>query len=261
MNDTTAKDARKGNYQRIAKHLYQCCNRTSEGLSAMYYARFRCQFKKKARVFALGSDLAQAKIELKKLEIKNSENHDFDLDKRQAETDAPPKPKDGKTEPWTFAEWCELYPHQIAAKKGTGGKRLNKDKRSFADEQRMTKLHLLPYFGAMSLIEISRKSLTDNSSQREAETIIRQGKASSHKVKPGTVANELSLLKNMLRVAVREGYKAVVPSFDELIERSNGSGRALTRPMSRERSSLCIRSGLGGCLISQRKPVYPRVIC
>jgi hypothetical protein len=114
-------------------------------------------------------------IELKKLEIKNSENHDFDLDKRQAETDAPPKPKDGKTEPWTFAEWCELYPHQIAAKKGTGGKRLNKDKRSFADEQRMTKLHLLPYFGAMSLIEIWRKSLTDYSSQREAETIIRQG--------------------------------------------------------------------------------------
>ena len=119
------------------------------------------------------------------------------------------------------------FRNQVARFLGKDGRRLNKDKRSFTDEQRMIGLHLQPYFGSKLLTEISRKSLTDYSSRREAETIIRQGKASKYKVKPGTVANELSLLKNMLRVAAREEYKVIVPSFDGLIEHVERGGRAL----------------------------------
>jgi integrase len=47
-------------------------------------------------------------------------------------------------------------------------------------------------------------------------------------VNRGTISNELSLLRRMLRVAARESYKVVVPSFEDLIVRTRRGGRALT---------------------------------
>lgn len=205
-------------FERVARHLYKRTYRAVSGdWSTLYYARFKCRLKKKPRLFALGSDLAVAKDMLKKLEAQDVDCHDFDLDKRRGQ-EAWGKPKDGKSEPWTFAEWAERYPSQ----KGV------RDKRSLEEDKRIIRLHLEPFFGPMLLIEITRESLTRYSDARESETVIRQGKHSKKKVSAGTVANELSLLRHMLRVAAREGYKVVIPSFDGLIVRSEGSGRALS---------------------------------
>ena len=43
----------------------------------------------------------------------------------------------------------------------------------------------------------------------------------------GTVANELSFLRRILRIAAREDYAVVVPSFLDLIVRTKRGGRAL----------------------------------
>jgi hypothetical protein len=45
----------------------------------------------------------------------------------------------------------------------------------------------------------------------------------------GTVSNELSLLRRMLRVAEREGFKVIVPSFEKLIVGRARGGRELAR--------------------------------
>lgn len=47
-------------------------------------------------------------------------------------------------------------------------------------------------------------------------------------VSRGTVSNELSLLRRMLRTAAREGYKVMVPSFEGLIVRTERGGREIT---------------------------------
>jgi len=43
-----------------------------------------------------------------------------------------------------------------------------------------------------------------------------------------TVSNEISLLRRMLRIALREEFKVIVPSFESLIVRTEPGGRALT---------------------------------
>jgi hypothetical protein len=89
----------------------------------------------------------------------------------------------------------------------------------------MIDLHLKPFFGACLLTEIERESLT-----RYVETIIRNKKRQSTKfVSRGTISNELSSLRCMLRVALREGYKAIVPRFEDLIVRTERGGRQITK--------------------------------
>jgi integrase len=43
-----------------------------------------------------------------------------------------------------------------------------------------------------------------------------------------SISNELSLLRRILRVALREGYKVSVPSFEDLIVRMERHGREIT---------------------------------
>ncbi len=65
--------------------------------------------------------------------------------------------------------------------------------------------------------------------KRLAQPLIRGKKGQSKKmVARGTVSNELSLLRRMLRIALREEFKVIVPSFESLIVRSERGGRALT---------------------------------
>ena len=45
----------------------------------------------------------------------------------------------------------------------------------------------------------------------------------------GTISNELSLLRRMLRTAAREGYRVNVPSFEDLIVRTVRGGREITQ--------------------------------
>jgi hypothetical protein len=84
------------------------------------------------------------------------------------------------------------------------------------------------FFGSSLLTELTRESLTRYINNRMGETLIRRGKASKKPVIRGTVSNELSCLRRMLRVAAREGYMVSIPSFEDLIVRTKRGGRALS---------------------------------
>jgi hypothetical protein len=103
-----------------------------------------------------------------------------------------------------------------------------KAKRSSDDS--LIRLHLKPFFGACLLTEIERESLTRYVDHRSAEPIVRDKNGRSKKLTArGTISNELSLLRRMLRTAAREGYRVNVPSFEDLIVKT-GKGRAGNNP-------------------------------
>ena len=209
----------KQKFQRVARvrRLYCRQYETATGWTVLYYARFVCRLKKIRRVFPLGADLNAAKDELMKLQAKDVALYDFDLDKKKPEP-AAPKVRDGKSEPFTFSEWAAKYPTFDDVKR----------KRSLADDMRMIRLHLEPFFGSCLLTEIGRESLTRYVDHRSEQTIIRNKKGGSTKlVRRGTISNELSCLSRMLNVALREGYRVIVPSFEGLIIRTKRGGRAL----------------------------------
>jgi hypothetical protein len=203
-------------FKRVGRHLYRRQYDAANGdWTSLYYGRFVCRLKKKRRVFALGADAAVAKDKLKKLEAQDVDRYDFDLDRKRI--DGKLKVRDGKSEPFTFREWSEKYPLFDDVKR----------KRSLPDDLRMIRLHLEPCFGSMLLTEITREALRRYVDGRTAATVIRCGKPSKKAVNRGTVSNELSLLRRMLRIAAREEYKVIVPSFLDLIVRTERGGRAL----------------------------------
>ena len=72
-----------GNFHRVGRHLYSRTYRTATGeQTTLYYARFQCRLKKKPRCLPLGSSLSLAKDALKKLEAKDIDLYDFDIDKQ-----------------------------------------------------------------------------------------------------------------------------------------------------------------------------------
>ena len=103
-----------------------------------------------------------------------------------------------------------------------------KRKKSLSTDLLLIKLHLRPFFGAMLLTAISREALTRYIDARMASTVIRCGKKSKKAARRCTVSNGFSLFRRMLRLAARENYKVLVPSFEALIVRTERSGRALT---------------------------------
>jgi hypothetical protein len=105
-------------FQKVGKHLFERRYKTAQGdWQTLFYARFRCELKKKPRVIALGSDGDAARNRLLELEYKNSKDYDFDLDRLRSIA-----PRDGKTAPFTFAEWAARYPafDDVKTKSGTG---------------------------------------------------------------------------------------------------------------------------------------------
>jgi integrase len=204
-------------FQRVARHLYRRQYEAASGdWTTLYYARFVCRLKKKRRLFALGPDSAVAKDKLKKLEAQDVDRYDFDLDRQRVESKE--KVRDGKSEPFTFSEWAEKYPTFDDVKR----------KRSLSTDLVIIRLHLEPFFGPSLLTEITREGLCRYVDKRMGETLIRCKKASEKFVHRGTVSNELSVCRRMLRVATREGYKVILPSFEDLIVRTKFGGRALS---------------------------------
>jgi integrase len=204
-------------FQRVARHLYRRQYEAASGdWTTLYYARFVCRLKKKRRLFALGPDSAVAKDKLKKLEAQDVDRYDFDLDRQRVESKE--KVRDGKSEPFTFSEWAEKYPTFDDVKR----------KRSLSTDLVIIRLHLEPFFGPSLLTEITREGLCRYVDKRMGETLIRCKKASKKFVHRGTVSNELSVCRRMLRVATREGYKVILPSFEDLIVRTKFGGRALS---------------------------------
>jgi integrase len=157
-----------------------------------------------------------AKDELKKLEAQDVDRYDFDLDRQRVETKE--KVRDGKSEPFTFSEWAEKYFTFDDVKR----------KRSLSTDLVIIRLHLEPFFGPSLLTEITREGLCRYVDKRMGETLIRCKKASKKFVHRSTVSNELSVCRRMLRVATREGYKVILPSFEDLIVRTKFGGRALS---------------------------------
>ena len=164
--------------KRIARHLHEVTWQTSAGdVSRYYYAVFRCRLKGKDRSIPLGGDLSAAKDQLKRIEAKNVDRYDFDLDRQRVQE----KPHDGKASPFTFAEWSEKYPTFDDIKR----------KRSLGDDLRVIDLHLKPFFGACLLTEIVRESLTRYVDHRGQQTIIRNKSGGSNKlVSRGTISND-----------------------------------------------------------------------
>jgi integrase len=74
--------------------------------------------------------------------------------------------------------------------------------------------------GAVELMDLRREHLFGYRKQRFSECIIRAGKPSAKRVSAGTVANELSCLRHMVKKAHEEGVAVSVPSFKGLIARS-----------------------------------------
>lgn len=201
-------------FERTEKHLYRRQYQTAGGeWTALFYARFVCRLKKKRRVIPLGSDLSEARDKLKRLEVRDMDRYDFDLDRQRVTTN-----RDGKSAPFTFTEWAERYERLDDVKRG----------RSLPTKQTLISLHLKPFFGTMLLTEITREALRRYVDARTTATVIRCGKASKKAVHRGTVSNELSLLRHMLRLAAREEFKVIVPSFLGLIARTKRGGRALS---------------------------------
>jgi integrase len=201
--------------KRIVRHLHEVTWQTSTGdVSKRYYAVFRCRLKGKDRSIPLGSDSKVAKDELAKIEAQNVQRYDFDLDRQRVKE----KPKDGRASPFTLSEWCDKYPSFDDVRR----------KRALPTDLILIRHHLKPFFGSCSLTEIHRESLTRYIDHRSQQTLIRDKKGESKKlVSRGTISNELSLLRRMLRIAAREGYKVMVPSFEGLIVRTDRGGREI----------------------------------
>ena len=172
-----------------------------------------CKKTGKRSLFALGSNLPEAKDKLAEIKIANRRGED--LSKFKPEKRAEPVKTD---KPRTFTEWAKEYPLQEGVK----------DKRSFRADKGMISLHLEPFFGDKPL-EIPRSLLIDYINARSKEKTIRNGKASKKAVARGTISNELSLHRHMLRVYNREHdeSKIVIPSYDGLIKRVKRGGRWL----------------------------------
>jgi integrase len=86
----------------------------------------------------------------------------------------------------------------------------------------------------MLLTEITREALNRYVDVRTGQTLIRCGKESKKAVDRGTISNELSLVRRMLKVAGRENYKVIVPSFEGLIVRTKFGGRVLSEPEQKQ---------------------------
>ena len=123
-------------------------------------------------------------------------------------------------------------PSHLLLQSGLRGIRWSDDikrKVSLATDLTLIRLHLNAFFGPMLLTEIPRETLYRYIEFRSAQTLIRDKEGRSKKVvQRGTISNELSLLRRMLRVAAREAFKVIVPSFEGLIIRTERGGRALT---------------------------------
>ena len=150
------------------------------------------------------------------LEYNNSKDYDFDLDRQRSIA-----PRDGKTAPFSFAEWADKYPAYARRRDGT-------PKRSLPTDMTLIKHHLTPFFGRLLITEIERETLTRYVHHREEQAVIRCGNPSKKKVTRGTISNELSLLRRMLHIAEQESFRVKVPTFAGLIVRSDFGGRVLS---------------------------------
>jgi integrase len=98
----------------------------------------------------------------------------------------------------------------------------NEKKRSVDGDALILKRKILPAFGA----ETRLRKITREDIARFTKARLEQEVRPGHKVKAGTVANELSVFRHLLRLAQEWGYVAEVPKV-KLPKRSEGRLRYL----------------------------------
>ena len=184
--------------------------------SVLFYGRLKNKKTGRRELFHLGPSLQDARNDWAIIRSRNRKGEDL------TEYKAPPPKQENKpsAEVLTFEKWAELYPliDEVS------------NKRSLSADLGMIRLHLVPFFGETPVAGFKRKMLLEYIRSRQVETLVRSGKASAHVVKRGTISNELSLLRHMLRIAAQDNddLEITVPSFDGLIVRVNRGGRALS---------------------------------
>ena len=230
-------------FNRIKPGMYEReYSKAEGGTSVLYYGRVTEKKTGERTLFALGSDLREAEDRLTEIKIANRRGED--LTRFKPEKKAKPEPT---AQPMTFRQWAKEYPSQEWVK----------DKRSLCADLGMIRLHLEPFFGDKPLAGITRALLNEYIGVRAKETVIRNGKASKKAVARGTISNELSLMRHMLKSYNREHDEAkiTIPNFDDLIKRVKRGGRALDTD-ERKRCWPNTRNGFRGWPNSQPRPVY-----
>ena len=171
----------------------------------LFYGRLKNKKTGRRELFHLGPSLQDARNDWAIIRSRNRKGEDL------TEYKAPPPKQENKpsAEVLTFEKWGELYPLIDEVSK----------KRSLSADLGMIRLHLVPFFGETPVAGFKRKMLLEYIRSRQVETLVRSGKASAHVVKRGTISNELSLLRHMLRIAAQDNddLEITVPSFDGLI--------------------------------------------
>jgi integrase len=197
----------KQGFERVEKapRLYRRTYKTADGTeSVLFYARFVCKLKGRRRLFALGGDLKTAKQEMKVLDARNIRREDFDADKPKAKQAATLPP-----EVMTVERWSGIY---LAMEETQAKRSYARDCELVATVNRV--------LGSVSLTSLKREHLFTYRKQRLKEHVIRAGKETAKFISQGTVANELSCLRHMLKKAHEEDIGVSVPSFKGLIVRS-----------------------------------------
>jgi hypothetical protein len=189
-------------FERIARHLYQRKYRTAPGdWTTLYCAHFVCRLKVKSRVIPLGSDESLAKDELKKIEARDVDRHDFDLDRERNAMG-----NRNRLPCWMGGQIPDVWRHEA--------EKIASD-RPFAHQECCWR-------------KSAGKLLPDTSMRRWQAPSFECEKKSKKAVSRSTVSNELSLFRHILRLAARVDYKVLVPSFEALVVRTERGGRALT---------------------------------
>src|SRR5262249_11367014 len=145
----------------------------------------------KRELFHLGASLSDARNDFAIIRARNRKGEDVSEYKARPKPRSENKPSAGVL---TFAKWAELYPLIDEISK----------KRSLSTDLGIIRLHLVPFFGETPVAGFKRKMLLEYINARKTETLVRGGKASKHAVRRGTISNELSLLRSMLRLAAQE---------------------------------------------------------
>jgi integrase len=114
----------------------------------------------------------------------------------------------------------------------------NEKKRSVGDDELILKRKILPAFGA----ETPLRKITREGIARFTKARLEQEMRPGHKVKAGTVANELSVFRHLLRLAQEWGYVAEVPKV-KLPKRSEGRLRYLQSDEIARLLEACPESG------------------
>jgi len=146
-------------------------------------------------LFALGTDLREAKDRWSEIKIANRRGEDLSRFKPEKKNKVAPE-----SEPMKFRRYAEIY----LGKPEAQALKSHRRDRDFVN-------HLNEIFGDLLLTDIKRLK----------DFVVRYGKPSKSRVSRGEITNELSCLRKILRAAQVDEYPVAVPSFADKSSKKN----------------------------------------